>query len=69
MLIFFDINSLSAQVSLFEAGMGPMISSAMLAMMAGLEKRFVASILGYGIVISFVTLPLWYQVIKGVFGV
>ncbi len=67
LLIIFDTHTLSAQVSLFEAGMGPMISSAMLAMMAGLEKRFVASILGYGIVISFVTLPLWYQVIVWVF--
>jgi predicted permease len=59
-----DLHSLSAQVSTLEAGMGPMISSAMLAMMAGLERRFIASLLGYGIVISFVTLALWYQVIR-----
>jgi predicted permease len=62
--LFLDLHSLSAQVSTLEAGMGPMISSAMLAMMAGLERRFVASLLGYGIMISFVTLPLWYQVIR-----
>jgi predicted histidine transporter YuiF (NhaC family) len=41
-----------------------MVSSSMLAIMAGLERRFVASILGYGIVISFVTLPLWHLVIR-----
>ncbi len=59
----FGLDSLSAQVSIFEAGMAPMVSSSMLAIMAGLERRFVASVLGYGIVISFVTLPLLYQII------
>ncbi len=57
-----DLRGLSAQVTLFEAAMAPMVSSSMLALSAGLERRFVASILGYGIVLSFVTLPLWYYV-------
>ena len=61
-----SLKSLSAEVSIFEAGMAPMVSSSMLAIMAGLERRFVASVLGYGIVISFVTLPLWFYLIKGV---
>jgi len=59
-----DLHTLTAQV-IFEAAMGPMISSAMLAMMAGLEQRFVASLLGYGIVLSFVTLPGVYWVLAG----
>ncbi len=60
-----DLHNLAAKVSIFEAAMGPMISSAMLAMMAGLEQRFVASLLGYGIVLSFVTLPGVYWVLAG----
>jgi len=64
LLRMLDLHGLSAQVTLFEAAMGPMISSSMLALSAGLERRFVASILGYGIVVSFVTLPLWYLIIQ-----
>ena len=59
------LHTLTAQVSIFEAAMGPMISSAMLAMMAGLEQRFVASLLGYGIVMSFGTLPIVFWVLQG----
>ena len=59
-----DLHGLSAQVTLFEAAMAPMVSSSMLAIMAGLEKRFVASLLGYGIVLSFVSLPLFYLCIS-----
>ena len=62
LLCALDLQGLSTQVTLFEAAMGPMISSSMLALSAGLERRFVASILGYGIIVSFVTLPLWYYV-------
>ena len=65
LLWLLDLRGLSAQVTLFEAAMAPMVSSSMLALSAGLERRFVASILGYGIVLSFVTLPLWYLLIQG----
>ena len=67
LLCSLDLQGLSAQVTLFEAAMGPMISSSMLALSAGLERRFVASILGYGIVMSFVTLPLWYYISVALF--
>ena len=63
-LILLNINTLGAQVSVFEAAMAPMVSSSMLAISAGLERRFVASVLGYGIVLSFVTLPLWFLLIQ-----
>ena len=68
LLIFYllDLEGLATEVSVFEAAMAPMVSSSMLAIMAGLERRFVASLLGYGIVISFVTLPLWFYLLKGV---
>jgi predicted permease len=59
----FQIEGLAAQVSVFEAGMGPMISSTMLAIMAGLQPRFAASVLGYGIILSFATLPILFALI------
>lgn len=58
------LHSLVAKVTLFEAAMAPMVSSSMLAIMANLEKRFVASTLGVGIIVSFVTLPLFYLLIE-----
>jgi len=66
-LIFFallELDSLSAKVSIFESAMAPMVSSSMLAIMYNIEKRLIASILGYGIIFSFATLPLFYTVIK-----
>jgi len=65
--LLLDLQGLSTQVTLFEAAMAPMVSSSMLAISAGLERRFVASILGYGIVFGFVTLPLWYLLIQRIF--
>ena len=62
MLGFHD---LTARVCVFEAAMAPMVSSTMLAMMAGLQPRFVASLLGYGIVMSFGTLPVVFWVLQG----
>jgi DNA-binding phage protein len=38
----------------------PRFDTAMLAMMAGLEQCFVVLLLGYGIVMSFATLPIAY---------
>jgi predicted permease len=55
-----DLHDLSARVSVFEAGMAPMVSSSTLAILAGLNRQFTASVLGYGIVLSFATLPVVY---------
>jgi len=60
--------SLAAQVSVFEAGMAPMVSSATMAILAGLNPRFTASVLGYGIVLSFLTLPVVYWVTERILG-
>jgi len=49
---------LFAQVSILEAGMAPMITAGVLASMAGLAPRLSASIVGYGILISFATTGL-----------
>lgn len=58
-----DLQTLPAKVSVLEAGMAPMVSSSVLAILAGLERQFVASVLGYGIVLSFLTVPGLYWVI------
>jgi len=58
------IEGIAAQVSVFEAAMAPMISSSSMAILAGLESRFVATLLGYGILASFLTLPLIAQIVQ-----
>jgi len=52
------LSSLAAQVAIFEAGMPPMVSAGALAIMAGLSPRLTAALIGLGIVLSFITLPL-----------
>jgi len=47
-------------VTIFEAAMPPMISAGALAIMANLSPRLTAAMVAYGILLSFVTLPLWY---------
>jgi predicted permease len=54
----------AAQVSVFETAMAPMVSSSTLAILAGLEAEFVASLLGYGILASFVTVPVMGWIVK-----
>ena len=58
------LTDLTAKVSIFEAAMAPMVSSSTLAILAGLEAEFVASVLGYGILASFVTLPLIWWIVE-----
>jgi predicted permease len=62
------LHGLAAKVSVFEAAMAPMVSSSTLAILAGLEVGFVASVLGYGILASFLTVPLVWCVIERVLG-
>lgn len=54
---------LAADVSVFEAAMPPMVIASVLATRAGLAPRLVGAMVGYGIVASFATLPLWYQLL------
>lgn len=49
----------AVQVSVFEAAMPPMISAGAIAMMAGLAPRLVAALVGFGLLLSFITLPFW----------
>ncbi|CCH50421.1 AEC family transporter [Pseudodesulfovibrio piezophilus] len=48
------------RVTVFEAAMGPMITGGIIAMTYGLNPRLASALLGVGIPMSFLTVPLWY---------
>ena len=62
-LYFTDMNTI-AKVSVLEAGMGPMITAAIMANIAGLSPKLTNAIVGYGILFSFFTLPLFYLLLQ-----
>lgn len=53
----------AAQVAIFESGMPPMVSAGALAILANLSPKLTAALVGIGIVISFITLPLLHQLL------
>lgn len=59
----FNINGETVRVSIFEAGMPPMVSAGALAILANLSPVLTAALVGIGILISFFTLPLLYQLL------
>ncbi|WP_324170712.1 AEC family transporter [Sulfurimonas sp.] len=54
-VMIFSWQGKAALVSIMEAGMGPMITAGAVASMAGLAPRLSSAIVGYGILISFLT--------------
>ena len=56
-------NGTSTNVSIFEAGMPPMVSAGALAIIADLSPSLSAALVGLGIIISFVTLPLLFHLL------
>lgn len=54
------------QVTLFEAAMAPMISAGIIAVDHRLNPPLVALMVGIGIPLSFVTLPVWWWLLRGV---
>ena len=48
----------AAEVAVFDAGMPPMVSAGALAIAAGLAPSLAAALVGFGIIASFITLPL-----------
>ncbi|HLV47715.1 MAG TPA: AEC family transporter [Aliidiomarina sp.] len=62
--ILLGVNSLAAQVSVLEAAMPPMITGGAIAIGAGLKPRLVAAIIGYGVLIGMVTLPIMAWIIE-----
>ncbi len=53
----------AVQVAIFEAGMPPMVSAGAMAISANLSPTLTAALVGIGIVLSFATLPLLYQLL------
>jgi predicted permease len=50
----------TSRVTIFEAAMGPQIGGAIVAMEYGLSASLITLMVGIGIALSFLTLPLWY---------
>jgi hypothetical protein len=56
-------DSLIAKVSILEASMAPMVTAAAMASMIGLAPRLSNAIVGYGIIVSFVTSYIVFKII------
>ncbi|MCI5196896.1 MAG: AEC family transporter [Candidatus Electrothrix sp. AW5] len=59
----FGLQGEVVQVSVFEAGMPPMVSAGALAILANLSPALTAALVGIGILLSFATLPALYQLL------
>lgn len=57
-------NGLSVDVSIVESAMAPMITGAILASSYGLKPKLSSMMVGFGIPLSFITIPLWYFILK-----
>lgn len=51
-------------VSIIEAGMPPMVTAGALAVIAGMEADLAVALVGFGIVLSFGTLPMLYWLVR-----
>jgi malate permease and related proteins len=54
------------QITLFESAMGPMIGASIVAIQHGLNPPLITLLVGLGITVSFLSLPLWWYVLQGV---
>ncbi|MFC3031295.1 AEC family transporter [Pseudoalteromonas fenneropenaei] len=62
-LMCFEVSPLVFKVTVFEAAMPVMISAGAIAIAAGLAPKMVSSLVAIGLVMSFVTLPMWAWVL------
>jgi hypothetical protein len=60
---FLGLEGEAVNVSIFEAGMPPMVSAGALAILAGLSPPLTAALVGLGIILSFVTLPALFYLL------
>ena len=54
------------QITIFEAAMAPMISAAIVAMDNDLDPPLATLLVGVGVPLSFLTLPVWHEILIGV---
>jgi len=57
-----SLNNLLGRVSVFEAGMGPMITSTLIVSEKNIESELASVLLAFGIIFSFITSFLWYKI-------
>ncbi|WP_019674941.1 AEC family transporter [Arsukibacterium perlucidum] len=57
-------SGLAVDISIFQAAMPPMISAGAIAIMAGLAPRLVSGIIGFGILIGLVSLPIVFWLLR-----
>jgi len=56
-------DNMASKASIMEAGMAPMITAGVIASMAGLAPRLSTAVVGYGIIISFLTTNILFRII------
>ena len=56
----------TTQITIFEAAMGPQIGGAIVAIQYGLNPPLVTLMVGVGIALSFLTLPVWWWQLAGI---
>jgi predicted permease len=52
----------TTRVTLFEAGMAPQIGASIVAIQHGLDAQLISLMVGIGTILSFLTLPIWWNV-------
>ncbi len=55
-----------ARVTLFESAMGPQIGASIVAIQHGLNPPLITLLVGIGITLSFLTLPIWWYFLQGI---
>ena len=61
---FFDLHGEAARVIVFEAAMAPMIGAAIVAADHKLDPPLTALMVGIGIPLSFLTVPMWWLALR-----
>ena len=56
----------TAQITVFESAMGPMIGGAIVALQYNLNPALITLMVGVGIALSFVTLPVWWWALEAI---
>jgi predicted permease len=59
---FIGLHGPTTQITLFESAMAPQIGGAIVATQYGLNAQLISLMVGIGTMLSFVTLPLWWNV-------
>ncbi|HKI50991.1 MAG TPA: AEC family transporter [Geothermobacteraceae bacterium] len=59
----FGLNDLATNVTIFEAGMPPMVTAGALAIAAGMQAELAAALVSLGIPLAFATLPLLFAIL------